>query len=183
MIQLKDIKRKTGPAPGGSVSLYLIPKEDVSSIPSRDAVSKKIEGNIICKPGKRFYKYDFSPGKCRLRTRSSGSTGSGYYQTTIAVSIPGDDAELLAIFSEMINGHYIALLDQASGAVKLAGSLAIPLLCSEVGFDAGGDQGDFSGTEFQFENRGFMVEDYAGVIPLEGTAWRVKEDSVYCLNQ
>lgn len=180
---LKDIFRKTGPQPGGSVNLYLIPWADVSSIPQKDPVSKKIEDNIICLPGKRFHKYEFSPGKCKISTSSSGSDGSGFFQTTISVSIPGDDADRLTTFSEMINGHFIALLDQGSKAVKLAGSMAIPLLCVQVDYDAGGEQGDFNGTAFQFKNRGFMIEEYAGIIPFGQTAWRIKEDSVYCLNQ
>lgn len=183
MINLKDIKRKTGPNPGGSVNLYLIPWADVASIPEADPISHKIEGNIICKPGKRFFKYEFAPGKCKLNVNTSGSDGSSYFQTAIDVSIPGDDAELLAIFSAMINGHFIAILDQASEAVKLAGSLAIPLLCSQVDYNAGADQGEFNGTGFKFKNRGFMVEEYAGVIPYGQTAWRPKEDSFYCITE
>lgn len=167
MIQLQDIKRKTGPLPGGSVNLYLIPWKDVHSIPAVDANTRRIEGNIVCKAGKRFHKYEFAPGKCKLTCNTSGSDGSSYFQTTIEVSIAGDDAEMLSIFSKMLNGHFIALVDQASEAVKLAGSVDIPLICHQVDFNAGGDQGEFNGTVFRFKNRGYMVEDYAGEIPLE----------------
>lgn len=182
MINLTSLKRKSGPNPGGSINLYLCSADNINFIPEPDPVSKIITSNIILKPGTVFSKFEFNPGKCKLSNPSVGQDGSGYFETLVDLTISGDDAARLSLFGEMINGQFIAVIENASRAVKLAGSMEAPLLCRQVNYDAGGDIQEPNGTIFQFKSRGFMVKEYAGLIPLViSTAWRPKQSSVYCI--
>ncbi|NJO90767.1 MAG: hypothetical protein HC831_18735 [Chloroflexia bacterium] len=182
-MNLTDIKIKTGPNPGGTVRLWLVPWQDVLLIPNPDPATGIITESIYLKENKRWYKFQFAPNRCKLSNPSAGQEGSSYYNTLLEVSVPGSDQVQLMIFESMINGLFLALVDQADGVIKLAGTVQAPLLCSQVGYDAGGDNQDFHGTSFQFRSRGFMSRQYTGFIQDVATAWRVKESSAYCIKE
>lgn len=180
-MNLKDIAVKTGPNPGGVVRLWLIPWQDVLAVPNPDPATGIISANISLKEDKRWYKFSFSPSRCKLSNPSAGQDGSAWYDTVLDVGIPGSDQANLAVFEQMINGLFLALLDHANGAIKMAGSISAPLLCRQVSHEGGAENQDFAGTTFQFRSRGFMSRQYTGLIKDVLTAWRVLASSVYCI--
>lgn len=180
-MNLKDIEAKTGPNPGGSVRLWLIPWANVSSVPAPDQ-DGVITSNIVLKDGARWHRFEFSPGRCRLQNPAAGQQGSYWFDTAIDVAVPGDDQENMNVFEGMINGLFLALIDQAGGVVKLAGTLSSPLIC-KVAHDHGGDNNDFRGATFEFRSKGFLPREYAGSIQEYSLLWRVKEDTVFCVQE
>jgi len=180
-MNLKDIEFKTGPNPGGVVRLWLIPWQDVLSVPDPDPATGIISANISLKEGKRFYKFSFSPSRCKLSNPSAGQDGSAWYETVLDVGIPGNDQGNLVIFERMINGLFLALLDHADGSIKMAGSISSPLLCRQVSHEGGAENQDFLGTTFQFRSRGFLSRQYKGLIKDVLLVWRVLSSSAYCI--
>lgn len=165
MIVLKNIKRKSGPNPGGATNLYLALAADVASIPAPDATTKSIDTDIVLKDAKKWAKFEFNPGKCKLSNPTVGEDGSKSFETLIDVTIAGDDAERLALFEEMINGQFIAIVDDASKNVKVAGTLRAPLELIQANYDGGSDQPEGRGTIFQFKSRdGYLSKVYTGAI-------------------
>lgn len=187
-MNLKDIKAKAGPNPGGAVKVYILPFIHLLSWPASDA-DGVIRQSIQLKEGARWFVYEFDPGKARLRSPSAGSEGGKYYTPGVELSFAGDDPERLQLFGWMINGLFIVAVEQPSGRRKLVGSSLCPALCSQADYDAGGDTDNYNGTSIRFDARGSMVQDYEGDLPLvpaapppaPTTAWRVKESTVYCL--
>lgn len=167
-ITLKDIKRKTGPNPGGAVNLYICVADEVLAIPA--AVAGVISTDITLQDpvtNVGFKKFEFAPGKCKLSHPTVGEDGSKSFETLLDVSIEGDDAERLSIFESMINGRFIAIVDDASKNVKVAGTLRAPLELIQANYDGGDDQPGMRGTVFQFKSRdGFFSKIYTGVIPV-----------------
>lgn len=165
-ISLTDIKQKTGPNPGGVVVLHLVLADDVEGpIPAPDAITGSIDDNIVLKTGKKWAKFEFAPGKCKLGTPSVGEHGSISLQTTLDCTIPGDDAKNLKLFADMLNGRYLACVDLATKRKKIAGTLRSPLLLVAAGWDSGEDQPNQNATTFSFISRdGYNVEDYTGEI-------------------
>jgi hypothetical protein len=183
MIQLTDIKNKAGSSPGGTVNFYIIPWQQVASIPDPDA-NGKISTNIICKTGYNFNQFEFLPENCELQNPSSGDSGAAFLRTQIDVTIAKDDQTNLTLFSKMLNGLFIVLLDQKSKSVKLAGTLEIPMLLESMSVKYGAQSSDIVGTTFKFIGKVF-VSEYNGTIPLtpavRETAWRAKASTVYCV--
>jgi hypothetical protein len=163
MINLTDIKNKAGASPGGTVNLYLVPWLHVASIPEQDE-NGIITGNMVCRVGYKVSQFEFLPENCELENPSSGDSGSAYLKTQISVTIPKDDQVRLSLFSKMLNGLFIAILDQKSKAVKLAGSMDVPLLLESMSGKYGGQSSDIVGTTFKFVAKVFVAE-YQGVIP------------------
>jgi hypothetical protein len=181
---LKDIKNSTGPIVAGTVNFYIIPHRQVQSIPAPDD-DGIILSNIICKEGYKFNQWEFPEGNCELENLSSGDDASAYLTTKIELLILKDDQANITLFSKMLNGLFIVLLDQRSKAVKLAGTLEVPLLLKSIRVKYGKDGGDVLGTAFTFEARTGPSYEYRGTIPLTPAvrekAWRAKADTVYCV--
>ena len=166
MITLLDVRQKTGPLPGGAVDLYLILAEDVDNIP--DAVEGAISTDITVKAGSSFKKIEFAPGTCKISHPSVGEDGSGSMETLVDFIVGSDDAATLAMFNDMINGRFIAIVDQASRVKRLAGSKRAPLILRAVGYDGGADQPDRNATTFQLKSRdGRISPEYQGVVQTE----------------
>lgn len=167
MITLKDVKRKTGPNPGGAVNLYLCVADEVATIPA--AVAGVVSTDItLVDPltNVGFKKFEFAPGKCKLSNPTVGEDGSKSVETLLDVTVEGDDGERLALFESMLNGRFIAIIDDASKNVKIGGTLRAPLELIQTNYDGGDDQPGMRGTIFQFKSRdGFFPKVYTGVIP------------------
>jgi hypothetical protein len=179
-MNLKDLKHITGPNPGGTVRLWLTPWQNVLSIPDQHPESKVIAMPITIKPGSKWFVFDFAPGRCRLSNPAAGTDASLYFETVIDCLVPGSNQELMSIFQGMLNGLYLALTDQASGSIKLCGSMASPLLC-KISHDHGSDTNDFNGATFQFRSRGFLPIEYTGPVQTYQVLWRVQQSSAYCI--
>ena len=178
MIELATIRQPIGPLPGGTARMFIIPWQGVDSVPVA-ATDGVIYDDIVRKAGKQFVQYDFNPGTCQLSTPSRGSGGAAWLDTLVDLSIAGDDQPRLGQFQRMLNGLFVIVLDQGSGRVKLCGDDFLPLLCEQASYQGGGNPGDANGTRFQFRGRGVVPKEYRGGIGI--TEWRVKRDSVYCL--
>lgn len=165
-IVLKDIKRKTGPNPGGAVNLYVCLADEIESIPA--ATAGVISDDIVLKDpltAVGFVKFEFAPGKCKLSHPTVGEDGAKSFETLIDVTIEGDDAERMALFESMLNGRFIAIVDDASKNMKVAGTLRAPLELIQANYDGGDDQPGMRGTIFQFKSRdGFFSKIYEGAI-------------------
>lgn len=168
MITLTDVKRKTGPNPGGAINLYICLADEVATIP--EAANGVISTDItlvdpVTNVG--FKKIEFAPGKCKLSHPTVGEDGSKSVETLLDVTVEGDDGERLALFESMLNGRFIAIVDDASKNMKVAGTLRAPLELIQANYDGGEDQAGMRGTIFQFKSRdGFFSKIYTGVIPV-----------------
>jgi hypothetical protein len=163
-IPLVDLKGKTGPNPGGVVSLYLIEADQVVSIP--EPVNGTIPVDIIVEAGSGFKKFEFAPGTCKLSHPAVGEDGSASFDTLIDVVLDGDDDVRFELFNQMLNGRFIAIVDNSSKNMKVVGTLRAPLLLRQVGYDGGADNPERNGFTFQFKGRqGHLSPGYTGVIP------------------
>jgi len=179
MLDLTHIKQPTGSQPGGTHRLFIIEAVHISSIGALHPVDKVIYENLTIAEDKRFSIFEFSPDTCRLSTPSRGNDGNSYFETLIDVQLSDDDPVKLDQFFKMINGRFIAVLDQASKEVKLCGSRESPLICRQVSYDAGGQLGDKNGTTFQFRSKGTLPVGYKGGIGI--TKWREKRGTEFCV--
>ena len=165
-IVLKDIKRKTGPNPGGAVNLYICLADEIETIPA--AVDGVISDDIVLATTPApvgFVKFEFAPGKCKLSHPTVGEDGAKSLETLLDVTVEGDDGERLALFESMLNGRFVAIVDDASKNMKVAGTLRAPLELIQANYDGGDDQPGMRGTVFQFKSRdGFMSKVYTGAI-------------------
>lgn len=166
MITLADVKQKTGPLPGGAVDLYLILAEDVDNIPA--AVDGAITTDITVKAGSSFKRFEFAPGTCKVSHPSVGEDGSISAESLVDFIVGNDDAAALSMFNEMMNGRFIAIVDQASGVKRLVGTKRAPAILRAVGYDGGADQPDRNATTFQLKSRdGRISPEYQGVVQTE----------------
>jgi hypothetical protein len=181
-LNLKDIKSKPGPNPGGTVRLWLVPWQDVLAIPDPDPLTGIIVAGITLKTGKKFHRFEFAPGRCRLSNPTAGSDGSHWFDTVLDLVVPGDNQELMNLFQSMLNGLCLALTDQATGTIKLCGTIASPLMC-KISHDHGQDTNDFNGATIQLRSRGFLPVQYTAPVQTYEVLWRVRESSAYCVTE
>lgn len=181
MIVLSDIKNTRGPNPGGSITLHLLPWQDVENIPEASAAGV-ISSNITSKEGKQFAEYEFLPGKCKVGGKSTGNFAP-FFGNSLEVSISGDEPDKLKEFEDMLGGLFIAIVEQASGRKKVLGNMLCPLHCFEIDWQGGGEPGDLNGATIKFASRGGLPKDYTGQINPTPPAWRVQESSAYCITE
>ena len=164
-MNLKDLKAKSGPNPGGLVKVFIIPAFQVSGIgPVAGGI---ISQDIQLVAGSRFFVYDFNPGSARLKGTGTGSEGSRFFLNELELAISGEEPDRLQLFNQMINGLFIVIVELPSGSRKLLGNRLCPASCSDTAYDGGSDTGDRNGTTIKFTARSGLPVDYTGAVPLE----------------
>jgi len=166
-VTLSDIKRQTGPLPGGIQNVYIANVSDINEFTESGGV---VSADLVTSTGDTtvgFVKYEFDPDTAQLTFETVGEDGSKSFQPMVELRIGGDDTRLKE-FENMINGPFLVITETAMGNMRILGNHRTPALAIQANYSSGAAQGDPNGTTIQFKARqGTNPPQYTGAIPMK----------------
>ncbi|MBO9640167.1 MAG: hypothetical protein J7576_18500 [Siphonobacter aquaeclarae] len=152
--------------PGGTRSLYIISKNDVSGVwpKAADVTTGEITVLPTMVTGKKFAEYKFPDGTFELGDEKSGEPGYQAYKHTVGFSQAGFSKSLIAELQKHLNAGSIVIAQLNDSVLAVAGSSDNPIYLKS-NFKSGKKGNDKRGYDLKGEQDGFMW----GILPLSST--------------
>jgi hypothetical protein len=169
--KLTAVSNNCGGNLGGVVSKVLVAKlEDIESIPSPAVVpanQKVVVGDIVMKPGKFFYEWNFQKNTGQLDSNSVGTVGSKSFEDMFEAIMPRQTLDNMEQLFHNINTEFVVIAKDNNGRQVIIGGLDQPAQFEEIKATTGKQGSDAANLMFKFKaisNNGFKY--YTGVVPV-----------------
>lgn len=165
---IAGIKQSTfGANPGGTTKLFVIPFEDVESIPAPGPDGVTVATDIAPKAGKAFAEWEFAQDTGQITAKVTGDQGSQVYELEKKIYISTITPEIQAVLQACVNRRFIIVVVDGRGQKVIGGDLLRPMSL-EQNQTTGAKFNDKSGTELTFKcGSSHAPYFYTGAIPLQ----------------
>lgn len=161
--------------PGVQQLVHFIPSCDVEDFPELPAFDPQDPGasvilpsDIVVKTGKNWYQILTIVDTGTLRSEAQGNIGSKGFRNETQIDMSGASAEQLAWWNQVINGCFIAVVEDKNGRKRVIGNPKSPAHFDTIEHTINSE--DSKGMGLLYDKAGHIAPIYEGSLSLDPAA-------------